>query len=140
MNQTRRGFLATLAGAIASAAALGIDDPEKLLWVPGQKTIFIPEPPPTIVLPPEPKPLATLFEIGGPIYENGPRLYSPDLYSRDRYRITTGGKDVVFDSNWKPTQGWDRRERRAFTDEERAQLARDMADTRTFDMRQWRVK
>jgi len=34
----RRGFLGSLAAAI-SAATL---DPEKLLWVPGKKTIFVP--------------------------------------------------------------------------------------------------
>lgn len=38
----RRGFLAAL-GTFAAAAVL---DPEKLLWVPGQKKIFIPAPPP----------------------------------------------------------------------------------------------
>jgi hypothetical protein len=36
----RRGFL-RLFGAAAAAAVL---DPERLLWVPGQKTIFIPSP------------------------------------------------------------------------------------------------
>lgn len=35
---SRRGFLTTLA-AVAAVATL---DPERLLWVPGQKTIFIP--------------------------------------------------------------------------------------------------
>ncbi len=36
----RRGFLSTLSGA---AAALAFD-PERLLWVPGAKTIFVPAP------------------------------------------------------------------------------------------------
>lgn len=35
----RRGFLTTL-GAFAATAVL---DPEKLLWTPGKKTIFIPK-------------------------------------------------------------------------------------------------
>lgn len=34
----RRAFLTTLAAGLAGAAL----DPERLLWVPGQKTIFIP--------------------------------------------------------------------------------------------------
>lgn len=42
----RRGFIQTLLGT-ASAIAL---DPEKLLWVPGEKTIFIPPPPKLITL------------------------------------------------------------------------------------------
>jgi hypothetical protein len=36
----RRGFLGTLLGATAVMAL----DPEKLLWVPGQKKIFVPKP------------------------------------------------------------------------------------------------
>lgn len=35
----RRRFMQTLATAAVGAAAF---DPEKLLWVPGQKTIFLP--------------------------------------------------------------------------------------------------
>ena len=48
MNLNRRGFLGTLLAGIAGTAAtqiigqLPIDDPEKLLWSPDQKTIFIP--------------------------------------------------------------------------------------------------
>ena len=38
MNISRRGFAATLAAALAGAVL----DPERLLWVPGQKTIFVP--------------------------------------------------------------------------------------------------
>jgi hypothetical protein len=34
----RRGFL----GALAAFAAGAVLDPERLLWVPGQKTIFLP--------------------------------------------------------------------------------------------------
>lgn len=34
----RRSFLAGLAGLIGTATL----DPEKLLWIPGQKTIFLP--------------------------------------------------------------------------------------------------
>lgn len=35
---TRRGFL----GALAAAATGLVLDPERLLWLPGQKTIFLP--------------------------------------------------------------------------------------------------
>jgi len=37
-GMNRRGFLATL---LAGAAGFALD-PERLLWVPGQKTIFLP--------------------------------------------------------------------------------------------------
>lgn len=36
----RRGFL----GSMLAAASMMVLDPEKLLWRPGEKTIFIPEP------------------------------------------------------------------------------------------------
>jgi len=39
---TRRGFLQTLATAAAAVAAYDVIDPERLLWVPGQKAIFLP--------------------------------------------------------------------------------------------------
>jgi hypothetical protein len=42
----RRGFLGLLGGG-ATALAL---DPERLLWVPGAKTISIPRPPDLITL------------------------------------------------------------------------------------------
>lgn len=38
----RRGFLKTLFGGAAAAVAGTMLDPEKLLWVPGAKTIFLP--------------------------------------------------------------------------------------------------
>jgi hypothetical protein len=41
----RRGFLQLL-GMGAAGAMLGVElDPERLLWVPGAKTIFLPPPP-----------------------------------------------------------------------------------------------
>ena len=39
---SRRGFIQTLAASAAAAAAYEVIDPERLLWVPGQKTIFMP--------------------------------------------------------------------------------------------------
>lgn len=39
----RRAFLARLAAGATAAAAMSFLDPERLLWVPGSKTFFIPE-------------------------------------------------------------------------------------------------
>jgi len=39
---SRRGFLGTLLGGAAAAVAAQTFDPERLLWVPGAKTIFLP--------------------------------------------------------------------------------------------------
>lgn len=44
MNLSRRGFLGTLAAATAGLLAGHDLDPERLLWVPGRKTFFIPDP------------------------------------------------------------------------------------------------
>jgi len=46
----RRAFLAWLGGAAAGVAAAPLLDLDKLLWTPGEKTIFIP-PPPTLTTP-----------------------------------------------------------------------------------------
>lgn len=43
-NISRRGFLGAIAAATAAAFATELD-PEKLLWVPGAKTFFIPDAP-----------------------------------------------------------------------------------------------
>lgn len=50
----RRAFL-QLAGAGAVGLLIGGDDPERALWTPGQKTIF---------LPPAPKPVTTIETAG----------------------------------------------------------------------------
>ena len=42
MNISRRGFLWSAASAIAAGVASSELDPERLLWVPGAKTIFLP--------------------------------------------------------------------------------------------------
>jgi hypothetical protein len=44
MDQSRRSFFAKIA-AFTAAAALAPIDPEKLLWIPGAKTIFLPDTP-----------------------------------------------------------------------------------------------
>ena len=38
----RRAFIRTLATAAAAVAAYEVIDPERMLWVPGQKAIFLP--------------------------------------------------------------------------------------------------
>jgi len=45
MEWTRRGFLKAALAAIPVAATAAIFDPERLLWVPGAKTIFLPSAP-----------------------------------------------------------------------------------------------
>ncbi len=42
MPFTRRGFLSLLTAAAPGVAAAALLDPERLLWVPGQKTFFLP--------------------------------------------------------------------------------------------------
>ena len=42
----RRTFLAWLTGTAAGVAAAATLDLDKLLWIPGEKTIFLPDPPP----------------------------------------------------------------------------------------------
>lgn len=40
----RRLFIQTILGSVAAAAVASELDPERLLWVPGSKTIFLPAP------------------------------------------------------------------------------------------------
>lgn len=49
MGMNRRSFLTRLGAAAAGALALTIDDPERLLWVPGQKTFFLPPEKPALL-------------------------------------------------------------------------------------------
>ncbi len=58
----RRGFLGGLIGA-ASAMVL---DPEKLLWVPGAKTIFIPKP----IAAPPPYIVGIRLDSGMPVFSD----------------------------------------------------------------------
>lgn len=51
----RRAFLRRLGFGTVAAAATGVLDLEKLLWVPGEKTIFVPPPI---------APLGELFQVG----------------------------------------------------------------------------
>lgn len=65
---SRRAFLATLAAATAGALVL---DPERLLWVPGEKTIFLP-PEKRMVLAEATDIEALIASIGGPLVVGAP--------------------------------------------------------------------
>lgn len=71
----RRGFLKVLLG---SAAALTLD-PERLLWVPGARTFFLPSP--RVLLPESPMFFGLLYVCDDGIYQNSymgiERLSSP---------------------------------------------------------------
>lgn len=49
----RRSFLKAITGGLAATAALATVDPEFLLWRPGAKSIFIPEPPQPLAFHPD---------------------------------------------------------------------------------------
>lgn len=71
----RRAFLARLGfGTVAAAAAAnGILDVDKLLWLPGEKTIFVP-PPPTIA------PLSAMLAKGDIFTISGHFAINPTTY------------------------------------------------------------
>lgn len=83
----RRGFLGLLGASVAATAAQLELDPERALWVPGQKTIF---------LPPETPRLATQDEVA--FYQDGkvhPLRYRMDI---------ADGEDIVamhFTDGWR---------------------------------------
>lgn len=119
MGMNRRGFLGRLAAAAAAAVAATdteMLDPEKLLWTPGKKTIFLPS---TTILKAEDVAVAeirdkfkakSLIEPGQRILH--PSEFEPRVASRDRdyygarYTLTTRSPDggllqQKFDTNWK---------------------------------------
>ena len=79
MAVTRRGFLQSLMAATASALAYDVD-PERLLWVPGQKTIFLP--------PAKPTQIVTATEIPSNVSLVGERT------------VHTAMGRAVFDAHW----------------------------------------
>lgn len=122
---SRRSFFGRMASAVAGVALLDVD-PEKLLWVPGAKTIFLP-PAPTIRKPPLFGPLdqidtVALEERGGlrRVAETGRFIEMPD-----RYRITLDtGESMTFNDRWEPTAGF--RDGKQLTDREKALVAQRM--------------
>jgi hypothetical protein len=98
---SRRGFIQAMAAAVAAASVLEVDDPERLLWRPGTKTIFLP-PPKEIAHPQD----AAVREIMREFEK--PRIVS---LSGGRYTVTLadaasalgGGAplQVVFNDKWR---------------------------------------
>lgn len=70
-GMNRRAFLSTLAAALTGAAL----DPERLLWVPGKKTIFLPPP----------KKIISAFVIGDVITINGVYAVNPVTYQTTKF-------------------------------------------------------
>lgn len=114
----RRDFLKRMAGAAAAAAVLAVEDPERLLWEPGRKTIFLPPEVTARTLDenvrfsrltvdaPAPAPAITLANledlaiVKADAFKGGARGGKTD-YMSGRYRVTTHtGEMLVFDSNW----------------------------------------
>lgn len=73
----RRGFLATFA-AVAAGVVL---DPERLLWLPGAKTIFLPAPKPTLATS-EALTIGDVFTIEG-VYGINPRRLESTGYLQE---------------------------------------------------------
>ena len=112
---TRRGFLQAFVAAAAGALALEID-PERVLWVPGAKTFFLPaENRMTVEAATDADMLRMSRERFNAAVEADKGL------ARERrvdiqfltagYWVTTGGRTgfdetVRFDKDWTPTQGW----------------------------------
>lgn len=90
---SRRGFIQAMAAAVAAASVLEVDDPERLLWRPGEKTIFLP-PAKEIVRPQEAAAREIMREL------EKPRIIAP---AGGRYRVKmSDGTDVRFDEKWRP--------------------------------------
>lgn len=85
----RRSFLQWLAGAGAAMAAAGEIDVERMLWVPGHKTIFLP--PEGVIIPDAP----TVDRV---LEAHGVRM--------PRYTLTTReAGTLLFDKNWQLLNG-----------------------------------
>jgi len=82
---TRRGFLGRIAAGVAAAAVAGTEfDLERALWVPGAKTIFLPEP----VVAPTP---AMIAAITAP---------NPSLFGGHVWTLTNLNGEYDFDHKW----------------------------------------
>jgi hypothetical protein len=113
---SRRGFLSLLAAATATAATAAVD-PEKLLWEPGKRTIFIPE----VVVPKNaqapldaPKSLITdaaqAQELFNRMQSQGMDRANPHEWQRRSRRAMQGGEweiesnvheRLLFDADWR---------------------------------------
>ena len=89
---SRRGFLGALLGGLAASAVI---DPEKLLWVPGRKTISIPSPVRLSMLDEinavTMRYLASAPKLIDNIFQQDPLLYR---LVNSRYDLLTGGVTI----------------------------------------------
>ena len=93
MKIGRRGFFQTMAAAVAAASVLGVDDPERLLWMPGKKTFFLPS---RDILRAED---VAVVEIRREAERAS--ILKPEGYFR--YTLTTStGLRMRFDDQWRP--------------------------------------
>lgn len=123
-----------LAGAAAGAAALVVDDPERLLWVPGAKKIFDLKPVTARQL--EENVRFARGAVALPKYGDiQPVTVLPDDlghfslerftqkqrdFMASRYVVTTHAAVMKFDSNWKLEGAYDRLTGRKLTPREAA--------------------
>lgn len=92
-NIGRRGFLGALAASVAATAAALELDPERALWLPGKKTIFLPPKDVRIASPAETK-----------LYEDEDHGIPPRFDHRFRMDVTSRGRgghtSLYFDDRW----------------------------------------
>lgn len=85
----RRAFLQWLAAGAAALGATGEIDYERALWVPGQKTIFLPA--------------ETIFQ---PTPQMVDRILAAHGIGVPRYHLTVAGRGTMFfDDRWRPISG-----------------------------------
>ncbi len=117
---SRRRFFAWLGGTAAGAVAASTLDLDKLLWVPGERRIFIPT--------------GERVTIAGAI----PREYNGEfIRTAPRYELSLGGfavgavVQVQFDQAWQAVRGVHLGDGQAFTAEELANLSRGIVEADT---------
>lgn len=118
-----------MAAAVASASALALEDPERLLWEPGKKTI-VDLGATTPVLQPTLEQTARL----SPLFVDATQPFERDralaplrpLYMPDRYRVDlSNGDSFGFDSDWRMQSAY--RAGQPLSDREKARIADDFA-------------
>jgi len=140
---SRRGFLSALMAATASASVLAIEDPERLLWEPGKKTIIdlgAQIAPATLQ---ETTQITSGFQamLLQELAQGRAPLPVRPLYMPDRYRMTLGnGTEMNFDSDWKLQRG--AVGGRPMNDREKAKMAAefDHARRQKINLRTFRLE
>lgn len=96
MGMDRRNFLFRMAGAAAAALAATELDPDKLLWVPGKKTFFLPAEKTIIAGAEAVKELALREQSAiADAVERKTGIVNPT-----RYTVSTGAGRFTFDTDW----------------------------------------